>query len=134
MLELELGAPARRTILLLAKAMIVALFLLSAYGKIKGWPNLVGTLAGKGFPLPLLFAVATIAVELFGSAGLFVPRFEKIAALALAAFTLAACFFFHAFWTMPPEAASSNMVHFFKDVAITGGLLVIVALPSTRSA
>ena len=127
MTAFEFSPQTRRVLVILGKILIAALFLTSGYGKIKGWPNLVTTLGGKGFPVPMAFAVATIAVEILGTLALFVPRLEQIGALALLA-----TFFFHAFWMMPPEAVASNTVHFLKDLAIVGGLLVIGAVSPGR--
>ena len=51
----------------------------------------------------------------------------RIAALALALFTLVASFFFHAFWAVPAEQAFVVQLLFFKNIAVVGGLLALAA-------
>lgn len=48
-------------------------------------------------------------------------------ALILVVFTAAATFYFHNFWEMSGELAAQNQVHALKNLAILGGLLLIVA-------
>jgi len=49
------------------------------------------------------------------------------AALALAVFTLVASFFFHAFWSVPADHQFMQQLLFFKNIAVTGGLLTLAA-------
>ncbi len=48
-------------------------------------------------------------------------------AVALIVFTVAATFFFHNFWDMTGDAYLKNQVHALKNLAILGGLLLVVA-------
>lgn len=50
------------------------------------------------------------------------------AALALAAFTLAASFLFHPFWSVPADQQFMQQLLFMKNLAVTGGLLILAAL------
>ena len=47
------------------------------------------------------------------------------AAIALAAFTLAATYLFHAFWAMPEAQKAMQSLMFQKNLAIVGGLLAL---------
>ena len=49
------------------------------------------------------------------------------AALALALFTATAAIFFHNYWGVPAEQAMMQQLMFWKNVAITGGLLGFAA-------
>jgi putative oxidoreductase len=51
----------------------------------------------------------------------------RLAAALLAAFTLLASLLFHNFWAMPADQAMVNQLMFMKNLAIVGGLLLIVA-------
>jgi putative oxidoreductase len=51
----------------------------------------------------------------------------RIAALALAFFTLVASFFFHAYWAAPADAQMMQQLLFNKNIAVVGGLLVLAA-------
>jgi putative oxidoreductase len=45
----------------------------------------------------------------------------------LAAFTLMASYFFHAFWAVPADQAFVTQLLFYKNIAVAGGLLALVA-------
>lgn len=80
-----------------------------------------------GLPLPAVGAVLALVVEIAGGIALIVGYQTRIAALVLAAFTLVASFFFHAFWAAPADQAFVAQLLFFKNIAVVGGLLVLAA-------
>ena len=45
----------------------------------------------------------------------------------LAAFTLVASFFFHAYWAVPADQQMVQNLLFNKNIAIVGGLLILAA-------
>jgi putative oxidoreductase len=49
------------------------------------------------------------------------------AALVLAVFALLAALFFHNFWALPPAEQMAQSIAFYKNLAITGGLLFVAA-------
>ena len=49
------------------------------------------------------------------------------AALVLALFTLAASYFFHGYWNLPADQQFMQQLLFFKNIAVTGGLLTLAA-------
>ena len=80
-----------------------------------------------GLPAPQLAAVVAILVEVVGGLALVAGFGTRIAALALAAFTLVATFFFHNFWAVPADMAMMQQLMFYKNIAVVGGLLVLAA-------
>ena len=112
---------------LAGRLLIAALFLPAGIGKITGFAGTVGYIGSVGLPLPAVGAVLAIAVEVLGALALIVGYQTRFAALVLALFTLAASFFFHAYWSVPAEQAFMQQLLFFKNIAITGGLLVLAA-------
>ena len=107
---------------LLGRALIALLFIPSGFGKTVGFAGTVGYIASKGVPLPAVAASIAIAVEL-GLGLLLLAGFKtRWAALGMALFTFVISFIFHAFWNDPSQAVS-----FYKNMAIVGGLLTIVA-------
>jgi len=111
---------------LLGRILIALIFLASSFGKMTGFSATAGYIAGKGLPLPQLLAAGSILVELGGGILLVVGWRARWAAAALLVFTALAALFFHAFWTVAPEQAQNQMVHFMKNLAMMGGLLYIV--------
>jgi putative oxidoreductase len=112
---------------LAARLLFVVMFLPSGIGKLTGFTGTVGYVASVGLPLPAVGAVLALVVEIVGSLALLIGFSTRVAALILAAFSLAASFFFHAFWAVPADQAFVTQLLFFKNIAIVGGLLAIAA-------
>ncbi len=104
-----------------ARGLLAAIFLLSALGKLgPGYAGTQGYMEAMGVPGALLPLV--IAAELAGGFALLGGVLTRWAAAGLALFTLAAALLFHA------ELGDQNqLVHFLKNLAIVGGLLLLAA-------
>ena len=112
---------------LVARILIAAIFVLSGFGKIGGFAGTVGYIGSVGLPLPQLATVLAIVVEVGGGLALLAGYGTRLAALALALFTLVATFVFHNFWAMPAEQVMVQQLMFLKNIAVVGGLLVLAA-------
>jgi putative oxidoreductase len=104
------------------RILIAALFLLSGVGKIAAPAMTQGYIASVGLPAPLLAYLIAILIEVGGGLLLIAGFQTRIVALILAAFTVAAALAFHNNF-----ADTNQMIHFLKDIAITGGLLQVAA-------
>jgi putative oxidoreductase len=112
---------------LAARVLTALLFLPEGIGKIRGFSGIVGYIAAAGLPFPELGAALAIVVEVGGSLALLVGFQARWVALVMALFTVATGFFFHQFWAVPTDQAMLQHIMFFKNMAITGGLLMMVA-------
>ena len=112
---------------LVGRLLLALLFLPAGISKIGGFAGTVGYIASKGLPMPSMAAVIAIIVEVGGALALIAGFGTRWAALALAAFTLIATFFFHNYWAMPAEQVMMQKLMFFKNIAVVGGLLVLAA-------
>ena len=112
---------------LTGRVLLALLFLPAGIGKIGGFAGTVGYIGSVGLPLPQLAAVLAIVVEVGGGLALLAGYGTRLAALALALFTLVASFLFHNFWAMPSEQVMMQQLMFFKNIAVVGGLLVLAA-------
>jgi putative oxidoreductase len=110
-----------------ARLLFVVMFLPAGIGKITGFEGTVGYISSVGLPLPVWGAALAVLVEVVGSLALLFGVRTRLAALTLAAFTLVASFFFHAFWSAPADQAFVTQLLFYKNIAIVGGLLALVA-------
>ena len=110
-----------------ARLLMVVLFLPAGIGKISGFEGTVGYIASVGLPLPAVGAALAVIVEVVGSLALLFGYRTRITALVLAAFTVVASFFFHAFWSAPADQAFVTQLLFYKNIAVAGGLLALVA-------
>lgn len=111
---------------LAGRILIALIFILSGFGKIKGFEGTVGYITSKGLPLPQIAAVIAIIVELVGGILLVIGWKTRWAAAAILLFTAAAALLFHNFWAMPPDQAQGQMIHFMKNISMMGGLLYVV--------
>lgn len=119
-------------LLVIGRALIASLFIPSGISKLLGFAGTVGYVASAGLPFPALGAAAAVVVELvFGLALLFGFK-TRIVSLVIAAFTLAAGFAFHQFWSAPAEMAQMQQIQFMKNIAIAGGLLVLAAVSGKK--
>lgn len=112
---------------LTGRLLLAALFLPAGIGKLTGFAGTVGYISSAGLPMPELAAVLALTVEILGSLALIAGFGTRIAALVLALFTLVASFFFHNYWGVPAEQQFVQQLLFFKNIAVTGGLLTLAA-------
>jgi putative oxidoreductase len=117
----------QNTFNLAARVLMAALFLPAGIGKLTGFDGTVGYIASVGLPLPAVGAALALIVEIVGSLALLAGFGTRIAALVLAAFTLVASFFFHAYWAVPADQVFVTQLLFFKNIAVVGGLLAMAA-------
>jgi len=112
---------------LAGRLLLAALFLPAGIGKLTGFAGTVGYISSVGLPLPTVAAAMALVVEIVGSLALIAGFGTRLAALVLALFTLVASFFFHAYWGVPADQAFVQQLLFFKNIAVVGGLFVLVA-------
>jgi putative oxidoreductase len=112
---------------LAGRILLAGLFIPAGIAKLTGFSGTVGYIASVGLPLPALGAALALVVEIAGGLALLAGFGTRVAALVLAVFTLAASYFFHAFWAVPAEQAFVTQLLFFKNIAVVGGLLAVAA-------
>lgn len=110
------------------RILLALMFVLAGVGKLT---NIGGTAAYMGSAgLPALPALAVLVglIELLGGLAVATGFMGRWAALALAAFTLVASFVFHRYWSLPADQQMMQQLLFMKNMAVTGGMLVLAAL------
>lgn len=112
---------------LVGRLLLALLFLPAGISKIAGFAGTAGYIGSKGLPLPALGVAIAILVEVGGSLALIAGLKTRVAALALAVFTLVATMVFHNFWGVPADQAMVQQLMFYKNIAVIGGLLVLAA-------
>lgn len=112
---------------LIGRILIALLFVPAGFAKIAGFAATVGYIASKGVPLPAVAAAAAVGVELGLGLLLLVGFQTRWAALGMAFFTAVITFIFHNFWDAPAAQMVMQQQAFFKNIAIVGGLLTLVA-------
>lgn len=102
-----------------SRVLLATIFIWAGYGKIGGYgwylENMITPMGLPSFILPL-----TIVLELGGGILLLVGFQARLVSLLLAGFTLIAAFTYH----LQPQD-TIQMIMFYKNLAIAGGLLLI---------
>ena len=111
---------------ILARILIALIFILSGASKIANFDGTVGYIASKGLPLASIAAIMAIIVELGGGLMLVFGYRARIAASLLAGFSVVGGFILHNLWGMPADEMQNQMIHFMKNLALAGGLLMVV--------
>ncbi|MDG4647285.1 DoxX family protein [Roseibacterium sp. SDUM158017] len=114
------------TIAPIARALLAAIFIMVGLQKITGYEGTAGYMEMMGVSGALLPLV--IAVEVLGGLALLVGFHARIAAFLLAGFTVIAGVIFHLVpsFGMEGMAAQGEMIHVMKNLAIAGGLSMVV--------
>lgn len=102
----------------IGRLLLAALFIAEGWSKLRGYDAAQAYMNRFGVPGTLLPAV--IALELGGGLMIAVGWQTRLAAAALAVFCVLAALLFHA-----GLADRNQLLHFEKDLAIAGGLLVL---------
>ena len=110
---------------LIARLTMAALFLPAGINKITGYAGTVGYMDSQGVPGILLPLV--ILVEVGGGLALLAGFQTRLVSWGLALFTLLAAILFHRNFG-DAQMGMVNMIMFFKNFAIAGGLVALAAL------
>ena len=110
------------------------LFLWSGYGMFAHTASQVALMQAYGMPAANILIWPTALVEVFAGAMLVVGWRARWPALALIVFTVATTFIFHAYWSVPADQVMNQQIEFIKNLAIVGGLLLVLAHGSGRYA
>lgn len=112
----------------IARILVALMFVLAGFGKLAGLEGTAGYIASQGLPAPMVLAFASGLLEVVAGLALALGWQARIAAGALAAFTLVATLIFHAFWSVPADQAFMQQLLFMKNLSIVGALLFIVSV------
>ncbi len=108
----------------LGRLLLASLFILEGWSKLRGYDAAAAYMDRFGVPGVLLPAL--IAIELAGGLMIAVGWQTRLAAVVLALFSVLAACLFHANWDR------NQLLHFEKDLATAGGLLVLAIAGAGR--
>ncbi len=114
----------------IARVLLASLFLVAGVRKLLGWGATVAYFGKLGLVMPELILPLVVTLELGGAILLVVGWRLPVVSIALAAFSIAAAFAAHAFWSVEPAQFTGQLNNFLKNVAIAGGLLHVAAVAS----
>ena len=110
------------------RILLAFMFIMSGLQKLGAPAGVAGYIESVG--LPGLLVWPTIALEILGGIAIALGYHTRLAALALAGFTLLAGILFHLIpsFGMEGYAAQGEMISFMKNLSITGAFLFIVSV------
>ncbi|MDW3685437.1 DoxX family protein [Cupriavidus sp. CV2] len=120
-------SPAAAGVALLGRVLVSAIFLLSGASKLAAPAAMIGYIQSVGLPLPQVALAIAIVVEVAGGLALVLGYRTRLVAAVLAVFSVATALAFHA-----NLADQNQFIHFFKNIAMAGGLLQIAVYGAGR--
>ncbi|MBC8747083.1 putative oxidoreductase [Paraburkholderia sp. WC7.3g] len=112
-------------VVLVARILLMVLFVMFGWSKLIGFSGAVAYMTSTGAPVPALSAVIAVVMELVVGVALLVGFFTRPLALLLALYTLGTAIIGHHYWNMTGAMQYDNMIHFYKNIGIIGGLLLL---------
>jgi uncharacterized membrane protein YphA (DoxX/SURF4 family) len=88
--------------------------------------------AATGMTTPTMLAILAGIVEIGAALMIAANIGARAGAVLLILFTIAATWYFHAFWTMTGAERDANMIQALKNLSLVGGLLVIFVIGPWR--
>jgi putative oxidoreductase len=114
-------------IALAGRLLIAAIFVMSGLGKIAQPAGTIAYMTAAGLPLAPLGLAGAALVELGGGVALILGYRTRLVAALLAVFAIVTALIFHSAF-----ADQNQFIHFFKNIAVAGGLLQVVAFGGGR--
>ncbi|HEY3537405.1 MAG TPA: DoxX family protein [Trinickia sp.] len=111
--------------LLTSRVLMIVLFVLFGWRKLTHFSGAVAYMTTTGAPMPELFAMTAIFIEVGVGLALLVGFRTRAFALLLAVYTLGTAVIGHHYWSMSGMTRLENMINFYKNVSIIGGLALL---------
>ncbi|AMP36810.1 DoxX family protein [Ralstonia syzygii subsp. celebesensis] len=115
----------RDELILLGRVLMMLLFLISGWGKLTGFSATVGYMGTVGAPMPMLAAIIAVIMEFGVGIALLIGFWTRPLALLMALFVLGTALIAHTYWNVEGAMQTANMVQFYKNLGIMGGLILL---------
>ena len=115
------------TMALIGRLLLAAIFLVSGVAKLTDLPGTVAHMTAAGIPYADTLAIVAGAAEVLGAISIATGFLTRVGSFGLIVFMIPTTLVFHAFWHAADAARMAQMENFMKNVAIIGGLAVLMA-------
>jgi putative oxidoreductase len=120
------------TMALIGRFLLAAIFLVSGISKLTDLPGTVAHMTKAGIPYADTLAIVAGVAEVLGAVSLVAGFLARIGGFGLILFMIPATLIFHAFWNYEGQERLPQMINFMKNLAIMGGLAMVVAFGAGR--
>lgn len=110
----------------LGRVLLSAIFVMSGVHKVMAWSGTAESMRGEGMVMVPLLLAGAIVFEIGGGLSVLLGCWARWGAAALVVFLIPTTLIFHDFWTYEGAEQQAQMIHFMKNLAIMGGLLVVL--------
>ncbi len=114
------------------RLLICAIFLMSGCKKIISFEATIQYMMAKGMPFVQLMCILAIISEIVGGLFILLGYRTRLGACILIIFLALATYIFHDFWNLEGGERQLQMIMFMKNLAIFGGLLLLLGHGSGR--
>ncbi|MDP9249034.1 MAG: DoxX family membrane protein [bacterium] len=116
---------------LLGRILLGGYFLQNAYNHFKNADGLAGYAQSKGIPSPKASVIISGIMMLLGGLGIILGVYVQCAVLLIVLFLLGTLVKMHRYWEVTePMARMGEHINFFKNLALLGALLMLLAIPT----
>lgn len=116
----------RDVLLLIARILLVALFVLFGWDKFLNFSGTTSYMESVGLPFATLAAGSALIMELVVGVAILIGFYTRPLALLLALYTLVTALLGHRYWALTDAGLRlDTMIHFYKNISIAGGLLLL---------
>ena len=128
----RLAASTSDIVLLIGRILLGWIFVRSGYGKLFNVEAVANSFPLRG--LPAFLAYIAVPVEFFGGLALMFGLATRYVVLVMVIFMLVATFSSHRYWAVEPAQVANQSSHFWKNVTIKGGLVLLFITGAGRYA
>jgi len=111
--------------LLIARVLLMALFVIFGLDKFLNFSGTVQYMESVDLPLPTLAAFSALVMEFFVGLAILLGFYTRPLALALLLYTVITALIGHRYWALTGGVRLDTMIHFYKNMGIAGGLLLL---------
>lgn len=119
--------PPSSAVPLIGRILMSSVFLIFGVLKFVTFPYYVQLAAGRGMPLPSAAIAAAALLEIVGGLAILVGFQTRITSWVLFVYLIPTSIIFHNYWALQGALRAAMEVHFFKNMAIMGGLLFLAS-------
>jgi putative oxidoreductase len=126
-------APLSRTELV-GRIMLAAIFVLSGAMKLADFEGSLGHMVEQGIPYASTLLIIAAIAEIAGGLSIMTGLLTRLATFGLFLYLIPVTLLFHDFWNFAGPERIAQSANFMKNVAIMGGLLILMAHGAARHA